>query len=89
MSPEKFVIEYGKTFTGLKFIRSLLWLIEIKGCKLIDVPFGYIYRTYTELFSDEEWKKAENLGLSDELNEQAYYLFMQQEKREETYYEYQ
>ena len=76
LQPKDFVEKYNAQLYNLKFIRSLLGGISIDTTKLIDVPFGYIYRTYHELFDEVEWKKAENLGLSEELNEKAYYYFL-------------
>lgn len=75
ISTEEFCNLFGNKVHGLKFMRAILNTVKMDNLRLVDVPFGFIYNTYSQLFDETEWRKAENLGLSEELNEQAFYLY--------------
>lgn len=75
LNPKDLTDNLGNRLYSLRLIRALLNTISLKGVMFKDIPFGYVYATYNSLFSDKEWKRGENLGLTEELYEKANSLF--------------
>jgi len=72
---------FGTQLYKLSMVRGLISTVQIGNLRLRDIPFGVIYKTYTDMFVDKEWLMAENLGLSEELFERAKYIWSNYDNR--------
>ena len=75
MEVKKFQKEYKQDMNKLSFIRSLLKTTQYSSISFYQLPFGYIFSTFNEEFEDSKDKKAENIGLTENLYDKAEELF--------------
>ena len=74
-TPKQIVKVFGDDIHTLRFTRYLLSLVKVDDTRFIDLPFGYVYHAYSQLFSEASWKTSENLGLTDPLYDKAIQLY--------------
>lgn len=74
-TPKAIVDTFGAEIYTLGFTRFLLSKVELEGMMFTDLPFGYIFHAYDQLFSEASWNASENLGLTDALYDKAFKLY--------------
>lgn len=77
MTPKEFQMEYRKEMYKLRFIRSMLNSVSLNNTYLSSIPFGYIFRSFNNMFDDKPESCAENLGITPDLYKKASQLFME------------